>query len=306
VNRVEKAQESSVITDITVAISTADRADVLDRCLSALLLGEALPAEIVVVDQSNDERTRAVVEKYAGGAVPMVYVRHHGSGLGISQNLAFAHASAAIVAVTDDDCVPASDWMAIVAKTVGGDKGVNAMTGRVLSLGPNSPDLYPVSTRMSTVRVNFTPDAMPWEIGSGNNFAVERAWLQRIGGNDERLGPGSPGKGGVDMDLFYRLLRAGAQVRYEPDAVVYHEQTTRRGRIKRRIPYGYGMGACCTIWLRRGERQAWGMLCKWLFMRLRRLGRGIWLRQWLLAYEEILVLFGTARGLIYGLTLHSE
>jgi hypothetical protein len=147
---------------------------------------------------------------------------------------------------------------------------------------------------------------MPWEIGSGNNFAAKVEWLRRAGGNDERLGPGSPGKGGVDMDLFYRLLRAGAAMRYEPDALVYHEQTIRAGRIKRRYPYGYGMGACCIIWLRRGEARAWVMLGRWLLMRLRRLARGLWQRQWLLAYEEMLVLAGTAGGLVYGFSLRDE
>lgn len=288
---------------ITVAISTQDRAGALDRCLNSLLLSERLPTEIVIVDQSRDECTRAVVDRYAGGVVEIVYVRHSGSGLGISQNLAFAHASCAIVAVTDDDCVPAPDWLATVARTLGGESGINAMTGRILPLGPPELGLYPVATRVSTTRVDFTPDAMPWEIGSGNNFAVQREWLQRIGGNDERLGPGAPGKGGVDMDLFYRLLRAGARIRYEPDAVVFHEQTTRAGRMKRRLPYGFGMGACCMIWLRRGDGRAWGMLGSWLLMRLRRMGRGVWQRDWLLAYEETLVLTGTVRGLIFGLNL---
>jgi cellulose synthase/poly-beta-1,6-N-acetylglucosamine synthase-like glycosyltransferase len=232
----------------------------------------------------------------------MVYVRHAGSGLGVSQNLAFARASSSIVAVTDDDCVPAPNWLAAIERTFDSATSVDAVTGRVLPLGPEMPNRYPVATRMSNVRVDFERGVMPWEIGSGNNFAVRREWLQRIGGNDEGLGPGSPGKGGVDMDLFFRLLRAGAHIRYEPNSIVYHEQTTRAGRLQRRYPYGHGMGTCCAVWLRRGERRAVVMLGRWLGMRLRRLGRGVWTQQWLLAYEEVLVLAGTMNGLSYGLT----
>jgi glycosyltransferase involved in cell wall biosynthesis len=70
------AQENRGGSTITVAISTQDRAGALERCLKTLLASETLPAEIVIVDQSRDECTRAVVERYAGGAVENIYVRH--------------------------------------------------------------------------------------------------------------------------------------------------------------------------------------------------------------------------------------
>jgi GT2 family glycosyltransferase len=148
--------------------------------------------------------------------------------------------------------------------------------------------------------VEFQQNAMQWDIGSGNNFAVKREWLNRIGGNDERLGPGSPGQGAVDMDLFYRLLHAGARIRYEPDLVVYHARTTEAGRISRRIPYGYGMGACCRIWLRQKDHQALRVLARWFLLRMRRLWEGIRKGHWMLIYEELLVLTGTIRGFIAG------
>ena len=47
------------LAPISVAISTRARPDALGRCLDALLAGERLPAEIVVVDQSRDDRSRA-------------------------------------------------------------------------------------------------------------------------------------------------------------------------------------------------------------------------------------------------------
>jgi GT2 family glycosyltransferase len=154
------------------------------------------------------------------------------------------------------------------------------------------------------VRIAFDHSAMPWDIGSGNNFAVKRDWFNRIGGNDERLGPGSSGRGGVDMDLFYRLVRAGARARYEPEALVYHERTSSAGRIARRVPYGYGMGACCALWLCQQDTNALRVLGRWLAMRLWRLAGGLRRREWMLVYEEMLVLFGTMRGLMYGFRVH--
>jgi GT2 family glycosyltransferase len=141
---------------------------------------------------------------------------------------------------------------------------------------------------------------MPWDIGSGNNFAVKRVWLAKVRGNDERLGPGSPGQGGVDMDLLYRLARAGARIRYEPEALIYHERASRASRLARRGPYGYGMGAACSLWLRQGDNNAWRVLVRWVLMRARRLAIGVRQRDGLRVHEEFLVLAGTLGGLLYG------
>jgi GT2 family glycosyltransferase len=147
---------------------------------------------------------------------------------------------------------------------------------------------------------------MPWDIGSGNNFAVKREWLNQIGGNDERLGPGSPGKGAVDMDLFYRLLQAGARLRYEPELVVYHARTSKEGRISRRIPYGYGMGACCRMWLLQKDYRALHVLGRWTILRMSRLWGGIRSRHWMLVHEELLVLAGTIGGFMNGRRLSTS
>lgn len=170
----------------------------------------------------------------------MLYIRHPGSGLGAAQNVAFARARKAVVAVTDDDCVVDERWLETLERTFRASGCPDAVTGRVLALGPDCDGWYPVSTRLSPTVREFYGPGLPWELGSGNNFAVRREWLTLIGGADERLGPGSRGLGAVDMDLFYRLLRAGARVRYEPAAVVLHARTTRRGPLVRRFPYGYG------------------------------------------------------------------
>jgi GT2 family glycosyltransferase len=107
------------------------------------------------------------------------------------------------------------------------------------------------------------------------------------------------------MDLFYRLLRAGARIRYDPELLVYHARTSKEGRISRRIPYGYGMGACCTLWLRQKDPYALRVLVSWFFLRTSRLFEGLLGRQWMRVYEEGLVLLGTLKGLVYGMRLSS-
>ncbi|MFL6198014.1 MAG: glycosyltransferase family 2 protein [Thermoanaerobaculia bacterium] len=177
----------------------------------------------------------------------------------------------------------------------------DAVTGPVLPLGPEAPGLYAVSSRTSASPADFTGRALPWLVGTGGNFAARREWLLRAGGFDERLGAGSPGGAGEDMDLLYRLLRAGARIHYEPRAVVFHERQPRERRLASRSAYGRGIGACCGLWLRERDLHALAVLGGWLRMRGAMAAGAVRRRQWGGVREELLVLGGTARGLVYGL-----
>jgi GT2 family glycosyltransferase len=289
------------VAHLSVTIATLDRPEALARCLDALLSGAVLPGEVIVVDQSRDDATKTIIERRQGGAVPIVYVRQQRRGLSASRNAALAQVSHPIVAVTDDDCVPDPGWIEVIERAFDSPTAPHALTGRVLPLGPEVPGTYAVATRESPVGTEFSAKALPWLIGSGNNFAVKRDCFARVGGCDERLGVGSPGKAAEDIDLFYRLLRAGARIRYEPDALIYHQRQSQAQRMASRWSYGYGTGAFCSMWFRRGDLYALGILGYWLCWQCRHLAVAIGRRQWLEAYQRWLSVRGTSGGLIYGL-----
>lgn len=291
--------------NVTVAVSTLDRPDALARCLDALWSGDVRPVQMVIVDQSQNEATSSVIEKCRARGMPIDYLRQALRGLGASQNTAINHARCPIVAVIDDDCVPSRGWLAVVENTFDSLETLAGVTGRVLPLEPDGDKMYPVASRTHPLRMEFNRKCSPWIVGSGNNFALKREWFVSIGGCDERLGPGSPGRGGVDMDLFYRLLRAGAHIRYEPEMLVHHERQTIAGRIDRRSMYGRGMGACCSIWLRQRDFYALRVLGHWVYFRARLLAAAALRRQWMSVYEELLMLRGTLSGLIYGAAVPS-
>ena len=289
------------IAHVSAAIATLDRPEALARCLDALLSGAVLPAEVIVVDQSANDATKAMIEQRRAGAVPILYTRQQRRGLSASRNAALGQVSCPVVAVTDDDCVPDPGWIAAIERAFASPAAPDAVTGRILPLGPHVPGTYGIALRQSRVRADFSGRVLPWLVGSGNNFAVRRDWFARIGGFDERLGVGSPGKAAEDIDLFYRLLRAGACVRYEPESLVYHQRHSKAKRMTTRYSYGHGIGAFCIIWLRRGDLYALRVFGHWLCWQCKDLAvaSGRW--QWLEAYQRWLILRGTLSGLIYGL-----
>lgn len=291
---------------VSVVIATRDRPDVLARVLQSLITSVRKPREIVVADQSKGTESAEIVRRHASGDVDITYVPDDREGLGIAQNRALSHARCAVIAVTDDDCVPTQNWIAVIHDRFDSDRELSALTGPVIPLSTADPNLVPVSSRMSPLEQVFVGKNVPWEIGSGNNFAVRREWLDLVLGNDERLGPGSPGEGAVDMDLFYRLLRVGARIRYDPACVVFHERATPEQRLERRGPYGHGMGAAIAIWLRERDLYALWILARWVAHRNRRLFGGLVRRDWRAVHEEALVLWGTGRGLVFGARVEGE
>jgi GT2 family glycosyltransferase len=62
----------------------------------------------------------------------------------------------------------------------------------------------------------------PYSVGYGF-CSFRRNVFQKVGLFDEKLGRGTPAIGSEDVDIFYRILKAGYSIDYEPDAIVRHE-----------------------------------------------------------------------------------
>lgn len=291
---------------MSLIVTTVARPDALGRCLDAVLHGDAVPEEIVIVDQGDTAVCEREVLQRSGCGVRLLYRRQPRRGLSAGRNAGAAMACGNIIAITDDDCVPDQAWLLTVHQTLSGDSAPDAVTGRVLPLGPEMPGLFAVSTRSSTSRWQFDRTITPWMVGTGANFAIRRHWFEHLGGYDERLGAGSPGKAAEDMDLFYRLLLTGARIRYEPDAVVLHERQSLSRRKASRYTYGFGMGAFCGIRLRALEGRILLVLLQWLLLRLKLLARATVAGKFSRVLEECVLLYATARGTVAALLSHAE
>ncbi|HUQ51779.1 MAG TPA: glycosyltransferase [Gammaproteobacteria bacterium] len=190
---------------VSVVVPTHGRPELLSRCLAALA-AQTLPRrdyEIVIVGDGPDERTRAAVESSPCGAR---YVElPHQRGPAAARNAGWRAATGEIVAFTDDDTVPAPDWL--MAGLAAMSAGCDAVAGRVvMPLAAEPTDYERDSARLA--------DA---EFVTANCF-VRAAQLRAIGGFDERFTLAWR----EDSDLQFELLASGAVVRRAPLAVVVH------------------------------------------------------------------------------------
>jgi GT2 family glycosyltransferase/peptidoglycan/xylan/chitin deacetylase (PgdA/CDA1 family) len=291
---------------IAVVIPTIGRPAALERCLVALRDGRRRPEEVVVIDQTDRPDIDRVVRDLDTGWTQLRRIPCHPRGVAVARNEGWRATTGSIVAFTDDDCVPDPDWLVAVAAAFEGDTALDAVTGRVLALGPEQPGLHAVSTRADVRPRMFSGRSLPWLVGTGGNLAVRRDALLRIDGFDLRLGPGTSGEAAEDVDLLYRLLAAGSHIRYEPGSLVLHERQPTDRRRRTRTRYGHGLGAFVALTLRRGDPYGAVILGAWVAQRLRLL-LGATLRPdspgaMERALDERLMLRGLAQGLAQGLS----
>jgi hypothetical protein len=91
---------------------------------------------------------------------------------------------------------------------------------------------------------SFRLQAVPtWRLGATANAAFRTTIFTHpdIGLMDEALGPGMPSGVGEDTYLFYKVLKAGFTLVYEPEACVWHKHRREMSALRRQI-YDYSKG----------------------------------------------------------------
>jgi hypothetical protein len=82
--------------------------------------------------------------------------------------------------------------------------------------------------------------------GAGANMILRRDVLLELGGFDDALDTGRPLPGGGDIDIFYRVVRGGYPLVYEPSCAVFHEHR-RDLKALRRQYWSWGLGLMAFI-----------------------------------------------------------
>jgi GT2 family glycosyltransferase len=295
-----------VIAHLSVAIATYNRLDDLIHCVEELLNGPVIPAEVIIIDQSDDDNNHLIQKQFVKSIIPLKYVHQEQRGLSVSRNTAINLAGYPFIAFTDDDCVPDKNWVEAISKSFLLMPIPDIVCGRVIPYGPKIEGKYAISTRDRLQRSDYQGRTVPWCIGTGGNCAIRTDLFTRIGVFNEQLGAGSPGKAAEDVEFIYRSLIQGVQIRYEPEAVIYHKWQNRERRFRSRWEYGHGIGAFIGIRLRKLDFYIIYILLNWIVSRLVEFGKYLVTGNWTEVQQRLLNLSGTCSGLSYGLSFKPD
>jgi GT2 family glycosyltransferase len=261
---------------ITVAISTRNRGSLIAETLATLLRLPGRNFEILVVDQSTDSRTRDVVGELAGQDPRVRYQASNTIGSSAGRNLALYNSSAEVIAYSDDDVIAGDGWLDAITEEFA-DPATAAVYGRLLPYEYEGRTGKDVGLKDTAERAVFRDRVPPWYIGHGGNMAFRRSALLAVGGFDPLLGAGCLLRSCEDIDLTYRLLRAGKTIVYSPRAQAYHKQWKDWPAQKQmEHAYGVGAGALFSKYLRCGDWYGLRLFVTWIWqLGVRRLGAGL-------------------------------
>ncbi|HTV30244.1 MAG TPA: glycosyltransferase [Xanthobacteraceae bacterium] len=228
--------------EVSLVISTRNRAEKLRSCLDYIARQQPSCAwELVVVDNGSTDGTRQVLDEFAArAAFPVAVLFKSKPGLGRAHNVGWRAARSDIIAITDDDCYIAADYIDRVRETFS-DPKIGFAGGRVDLFDPTD---IPMTIRTSDQRELFKPQSFI-EGGAllGANMMFRRRVLEELGGFDPDLGPGARFHG-EEMDAQTRASFAGWWGLYTPEVIVAHHH----GRKAKDAPkllqtYVIGQGA---------------------------------------------------------------
>lgn len=203
----------------------------LGHCLAALASQTSVDhtVEILVVDDGSTDRTAEVASAYPG----VTLIRQAHQGPAAARNTGARKASGEILLFTDADCVPERDWVAEMTAPfadprVAAVKGAyrTRQTGLIARFAQvEFEERYALLKRQSAIDFVDSYSAA---------FRTQAFW--DVGGFD----PAFPCPNNEDVDLSYRLARAGYRMVFNPRAVVYHTHpATFRAYLRVKFWRGY-------------------------------------------------------------------
>lgn len=202
---------------ISLVVATVGRTAELARFLVHLSAQSYRDVELIIVDQNPDERLQPILTPYRS----RFQVAHLRSERGVSRarNLGLKRISGDIVAFPDDDCwYGDAELLARVAAFLASHPqwdGLNAIARDEDGM-PIDPRAGSQAARLTRRNVCFS-----WMTYA---FFLTRRVIEKVGGFDETLGPGSGSilGAGEDADYLLRSIGAGFAIRYEPSLAVNH------------------------------------------------------------------------------------
>jgi O-antigen biosynthesis protein len=237
---------------VSIVVATRDRPDNLRQCLRCLTI-QATPrsVEAIVVDNNPASRmTPPIVAEFPC----VILVQEERRGLSYARNAGILASHGAIIVTTDDDVTMPPVWLENLL-TPFVQSEVMAVTGNVLpaELETTAQQLFETYGGLGRGFEMFVVDgrwfrqlkrSVPtWRLGATANAAFRATIFTHpdIGLLDEALGPGTPTGVGEDTYLFYKVLKAGYTMVYEPRAYVWHKHRRSVMDLRRQI-FDYSKG----------------------------------------------------------------
>lgn len=220
--------------NLSVIINTANRPEVLAKCLDSLMTQSDNNFELIVVDQSDNESTKKLVGKYE-----LKYQKSDIKNLSLSRNLGVQLASGEVVAFLDDDAIAEEHWVARIKLAFRNDPEITCLAGRVIDGNSKQVEVQfqnGIVSEYGNIYEIRPLEGNEYERGKdgwylrpmGTNMAFDKKALIKVGGFDEFFEYIHE-----ETDVALRLIRAGGKNVYRNKVIVTHFQAKSHNRASK-------------------------------------------------------------------------
>ena len=229
---------------LSVVVATYNRSAKLEALLRALSACsfDSAQCEVLVVDNNSSDRTKEVITNFQAWKQPTFkYLLETRRGKSNALNTGIKSAKGEILAFTDDDCIPSTNWIDSIVREFETDSHLAVLGGRV--------ELYDKEDIAATLslcddRIEIARGVQviknPPIIGA--NMAFRRSFLDRIGEFDPLLGPGARCGIAEDVEILYRFHQGGFKIVYSPNVKVLHNHGRKNESDDLALSRQYAMG----------------------------------------------------------------
>lgn len=198
--------------DASIIIPTFNGASRIGSCLDALVEQTAgRDIEILVVNDGSTDNTVDVVRRY----LTVVLINQANAGPASARNRGAMESKGKILLFTDDDCVPAPDWLTSMLEPFA-DPDVVGTKGVYRTRQPNLVARFVQVEYEDRYRLMSRTDSIDFIDTYSAAFQRERFFEMR--GYDTSF----PVACAEDIELSYRMSNAGWTMKFAPEAIVHH------------------------------------------------------------------------------------
>ncbi len=213
---------------VSVVVCTYNGSCTIAETCRHLLALDYPDYEVIVVDDGSTDNVPAVLDTFHGIRV----IRQENAGLSAARNVGLAAASGDIIAYIDDDAYPDRTWLHFLVWTL--LETDHAAVGGPNLPPPDDPWIAQCIGRSPGCAQHVLLDDRQAEHIPGCNMAFRKSALNAIGGFDERYRIA-----GDDVDVCWRLQKAGGTIGFHNAALVWHHpRNSVRAYLRQQFNYG--------------------------------------------------------------------
>ena len=224
------------LIEFSFIIATINRVILCKRALDSIYTQSILtPFEVIVVDQSIDDKTKLLCQNYNN----LIFIQNPEKGLSLSRNLGIKKASGRILIFVDDDGFLDPSYLKNLSRLLRKYPNCKGFAGIIYNIEDKKTfSRYHTKNNTSLTLLNYDKFL-------SSNIVLKKEIFNEIGMFDIDFGVGRKWGGSEDTDILIRGLLHKADLLYSSEIIVYHPKCNFSSFSFQQIfnkMYSYGLG----------------------------------------------------------------